>query len=314
MAALTLSLSSCTVPTSTWVYQGHNSDLRLALCTSVDATAIRIVVAKSDDSLLQSVVWSGPRVLVAEGAAVVAGDLPAEWETTTQLDLDAEWDYLDYSVYDGEEYVEGDTLRLRDFRAGVWSLFPAPTFWSSSSSCDQPYEGTFPSHVPPGTSDFLSLVERTEAMSMPESEFWALIAAVGPDYTETALEQLRVDLSTLPAASIAGFQAQLLLQFNALDRAAVWDMSEVNMTRSSTSTTWISTSDRFLEFRSSIILGGPELVESVLEGNQPPNVLASANFGSLRVAATAAAARAGLAGESTAVPLPIAMGANQDGW
>ena len=314
--AAALGTSGCSVQRPTWVYVGDGGELRLALCDPVSATAVQFVVANSDVVVpLATTVWSGPRVHIAAGSALISTNLPADWRRTGDLaaGFDGGWEYVDYFLLDGDNIVEARTLPRDYIRPSEWTLVPEPSNWNGEQECTEPYGGDLPLDSPLDYAMVEDQLQQTAAIAMPEDEFWRTISILETSDSQAGRERLYSRLGSLPEGSIVGFEAQLRIQLYKLDTAAVWDREQLQYFELETYE--VTDMDlRFLQARTSVILGGKAMMDSVLAGGDLPLLSNDRALADLRDSARVATLRAGLVWDPAAIPLPIAMGANADGW
>ena len=309
-----LSLTSCSPATFVWGYIGEGSELRLAFCSTAEATMARVTVSERPERELvevQSAVWSGPRIRVSEGAILASDALPAGWQSTGYLDLAGQWDRIDVSLYDGAEYVDYAILSNSDVGMGEWSLSPRPTFLTGSVSCSSPYDATF-ERVGGATDSVDSAVAAAGLVAMPEDEFWKLISVFDVATFDDAVRTLVEQLALLPTEQVDAFHAQLMLQYFALDTARVWNESERQW--DSYDELGLSTTEAFADLRSAIIRGGQDSVEAALSGRGYPPAIREYAYPGLPGVAAAAHVAAGDLDTTTSISLSISMGMNDAGW
>ena len=140
--ALVLVLTSCSVPQFVWSYLGSGSDFRIAMCSDYSVTSVEIDLGNfKEDAPRQSIVWSGPRVDAVEGAILGSDHLPVGWVESAPLLLENDdWEYADYSAYDGDEYVSGNTIHREDMESGEWRLSPEPGLFVGDPDCRAPFD------------------------------------------------------------------------------------------------------------------------------------------------------------------------------
>lgn len=311
--AVLLTLTSCTPATFMWGNVGDDGELQVAFCARATVSAIRVSVSERPVSQLvevQSAVWSGPPVFLPSGAILDGAALPDGWQTTNDLDLDGEWDRIDFALYQDDVYVDSAILDHRDVSRGEWRLSPEPGLVRGTSDCPEP----FASELDPDASDTATStteIDQLRAIAMPEPDFWTYIALVDSSSATADTSGLVDELSRLAPESVAGFEAQLRLQLNSLDRAEIWNESE---SQRLTANVYVSTADWFASYRCRIIVGGAESVLQALSGESLPVMTRSGGLPPLLSAAPSAAYAGSLVPDGLQSALLPGMGANTDGW
>jgi hypothetical protein len=153
-------------------------------------------------------------------------------------------------------------------------------------------------------------VSSARSIAMPETEFWRVL-----DLPSTgAAAVLRERLSVLPDAPRAAFHARLMLEYYALDTAAIWKESERQRVLNYDYERDLGTAAAFTSFRAAIILGGEDAVKAALATEAFPQMTAQVEQWDLPGATRSLSVATGVADVTAAIPLTVGMGKNPDGW
>lgn len=317
VAAIVLtSLTGCTPATYVWGYVGEGSDLRFAFCDSSTVTMARLSVSERPVSQLvevDSAVWSGPRIVLPEGAIFSSTALPDGWQTTNDLDLSGAWDRIDIDLYDGDKYVDSAIFTSDDVEADAWALSPRPGFFAGTTRCRSPFDKEFvrqPSTFETGTASALA---EAKPLAMSEDDFWALLASVDRG-TDNFSQGLMNELAPLSLEEVTAFHAQLMLQYFVLDTALVWKESERQRRADFEYETTPNSNQFFVDFRTQIILAGPAAVKATLNGEAYPTAWSAIQWPGLSGAAGAVLLDRQQGSIRIPVPLSPGMGLNTEGW